>query len=82
MDRGVEMTLIQVYINVQKCDFREGGVPDELDEIAAVEGVATMRPKEENVPEFGVKEILFKETHVQDCIGRVHMCAHGGSLNL
>ena len=56
------------------------------------EGVWTMRTKEENVInnsqteagflESGVKEILFKETHEQVCIGRSHTCAHGGSLNL
>jgi hypothetical protein len=27
MDRGVELTLIQAYINVQKCDFGGGDVP-------------------------------------------------------
>ena len=31
MDGGVEMTLIQAYIDVQKCDFGEGGVAGELD---------------------------------------------------
>ena len=51
-----------------------------------------MGPKEENTvdqtqPEAGflnsgVKEILFKETHEQVGIGRVHTGAHGGSLNL
>ena len=29
-----------------------------------------------------MKEILFKETHEQVCIGRGHACAHGNSLNL
>ena len=37
MDGGVELTMIHTYINVQKCDFGRGGVPDELDGIAAVE---------------------------------------------
>ena len=32
--------------------------------------------------ESRVKEILFKETDEQVCIGRGHTCAHGGSLNL
>jgi hypothetical protein len=56
------------------------------------DGVGTIRSKEENVvnkmqPEAGflksgVKEILFKETHEQVCIGRGHTCAYGSSLNL
>ena len=56
------------------------------------EGVGTMRLKEVNVInktqsevpffESRVKEILFKETHEQVCIGRGHMCAHGSSLNM
>jgi hypothetical protein len=29
--------MIHMYIDVQKCDFRGGGVPGELDGIAAVE---------------------------------------------
>ena len=51
-----------------------------------------MRPKEENVInekqpeagflESGVKEILFKETHQQVCIGRGHSCAQDCSLYL
>ena len=36
IDRGVEMTLIQVYIDVQKCDFGGGVVPSELEGLAAV----------------------------------------------
>ena len=55
-DGGVDMTLIQAYINIQKCDFGGGSVPGELDGIAAVEavkelgeGVGTMGPQEENV---------------------------------
>ena len=51
MDGGVEMTLIQAYIDVQKCDFFRRGVPGELDGIAAVEafkelgkGVGTIGP--------------------------------------
>ena len=55
IDKGVELTMIHTYIDVQKCDFG-GDVPGELDGIAAVEafkelgeGVGTMRPKEENV---------------------------------
>ena len=49
MDGGVELTMIHTYIDVQKCDFGGGGVPGELDRIAAVEafkelgeGVGTM----------------------------------------
>ena len=30
MDGGVELTLIHVYIDVQKCHFGGGGVPGEL----------------------------------------------------
>jgi hypothetical protein len=51
MDGGVEMTLTQSYIDVQKCDFGGGSVPSEFNGIAAVEafkelgeGVGTMRP--------------------------------------
>ena len=36
MDDGVELTLIQAYINVQKYNFGGEGVPGELDGIAAV----------------------------------------------
>ena len=70
-------------------------MPSESDGIAAVEmckelseGVGTMRSKEENVIDKSsqrlceVKEILFKETHKQVCIGRGCMCAHGGSFYL
>ena len=56
------------------------------------EGVGTMRPKEGSAIDKtrsqagflkgGVKEILFKKTHEQVCIGRDHTCAHGSSLNL
>ena len=55
MDGGVEMTLTQVHIDVQKCDIGGGGVPSELDGIAVEvfkelsDGVRTMRPKEKNV---------------------------------
>ena len=35
-----------------------------------------------NFGQSRVKEMLFKETHEQVCIGRGHMCVHGGSLNL
>ena len=52
MDGGVELTMIHMHIDVQKCDFGGGGVPGELDGIAAVEafkelgeGVGTMGPK-------------------------------------
>ena len=55
MDGGVELTMIHTYIDIQKCDFGRGGVPGELEGIAAVEafkelgvGVGTMGPKEEN----------------------------------
>ena len=36
MDGDVEMTLIQACIDVQKCDFRGGDGPGELDGIAAL----------------------------------------------
>ena len=56
VDGGVELTMILMYIDVQKCVFGGGGVPGEWDGIAAVEafkelgeGVGTMRPKQENV---------------------------------
>jgi hypothetical protein len=56
MDGGVELIMTHTYIDVQKCDFRGGGVPGELDKIAAVEGfkelgegVGSMGPKKENV---------------------------------
>ena len=56
IDGGVETTLTQAYIDVQKCDVGGRGVPGELDGIAAVEafkdvgeGVGAMRPKEENI---------------------------------
>ena len=52
----MEVTLIHAYIDVQKSDFRGGGVPGELDGIAAVEafkvlgeGDRTMGPQEENI---------------------------------
>jgi hypothetical protein len=71
-------------------------VPSELDGIAAVEafkelgeGVGTRRPQEEIVTnkkagflESGEKEILFKETHEQVCVGRDHSYAQGSSPNL
>ena len=90
------LVMIHVYIDIQKCDFGGGGVPGELDELAAFkeldEGVGPMGPKKENVidetqPETGfldsgVEEILFKETHEQVGIERGHTGAHGGSLNL
>ena len=37
MDGGLELTMIHTYIDVQKCDFGGGGMPGELDGIAAVE---------------------------------------------
>jgi hypothetical protein len=52
VDGGVELTMINTYIDVQKCDFGGVGVPGELDGIEAVkafkelgEGVGTMGPK-------------------------------------
>ena len=39
MDRGVELTMIHAYIDVQKCDFEGGGVPSELDRIVSGRGV-------------------------------------------
>ena len=51
MDGDVEMTLTQAHIDVQKHDFGGGGMPSELERIAAVEafkelgeGVRTMSP--------------------------------------
>ena len=57
MDGDVELAIIHAYIDVQKCDVGGGGgVPGELDGIAAVEafkelgeGVGSMGPKKENV---------------------------------
>ena len=37
VDGGVEMTLIQVYIDVQKHDLGGGSVPSELDGVPAFE---------------------------------------------
>ena len=37
MDAGVEMTMTQAHIDVQKCDFGGGGMPSEFDRIATVE---------------------------------------------
>jgi hypothetical protein len=75
MDGGVEMTLIQSYIDIQKCDFGGGGVPGELDGIAAVEafkelgeGVGTMRPNEENVIDKMQPEARFLESGVKDIL--------------
>ena len=92
MDGGVEMTLIQAYIDVQKCDFFRRGVPGELDGIAAVEAfkgeeVGTMRPKEENVinnaqPEAGFLRKWSEGNSVQGksyeevCKARGYVCAH------
>ena len=73
MDGGLELAMIHAYIDVQKCDFGGGGVPGELNGIAAVqafkeldEGVWTVRPKEENVinktqPEAGFLDNRVKE---------------------
>ena len=36
MDGGVELAMIQTYIEIQKCNFRGGVVPGELDGTAAV----------------------------------------------
>ena len=88
VDRGVEMTMIQAYMNVQKSDLGGGDVPGELDGIAAVEvfkelgeelGPWGQRRKmsdkthpEAGFLDSGVKEILFKETHEQVGIGRGH----------
>ena len=37
MDGGVQLAMVHTYIDIQKCDFRRGGVPIEYDGIAAVE---------------------------------------------
>ena len=51
-DGGVELTLVNVNINIQEGDMGMRGVPGEMDRIATVElfkegneGVWTMRPK-------------------------------------
>ena len=51
MHGGVELAMIHMYIDIQKCNFGGGGVPGEMVGIAAVEafkdlgeGVGTMRP--------------------------------------
>ena len=68
MDGGVEMTMTQVHIDVQKRDFGVGGVSSELGGIVAIEvfkklgeGGGISRPKEENIidktqPEAGFLE--------------------------
>ena len=56
VDRGVEMTLIQRHINIQKRDLGGGrGMPGEFDEVVAIEafrelgeGVGTMKSEEED----------------------------------
>ena len=52
----VEMTMIQVHINIQKHDLGGGGMPGEFDRTAAIEtfdelgeGGGTMRQEEEDV---------------------------------
>ena len=37
VDGSVEMTLIQVHIDAQRCDIRGGGLPSKFDGIEAVE---------------------------------------------
>jgi hypothetical protein len=97
MDGDVEITMAQAHIDIQKHDFRGGGVPSKFDGITAVEmfkgeGVRTMRAKEGNVIdkmqletellEREVKEILFKETHKRVNIGGVYSSAQCSSLYL
>ena len=52
VDGGVELTLVDVSINIQESDMGLGGVPGEVDRIATVEpfkegdeGVWTMWPE-------------------------------------
>jgi hypothetical protein len=75
MDGGMELTMTHTDIHVQKCDFRGGGVPGELDGIAAVdafkelgEGVGTMRPKEENVIDKTQPEAGFLDSRVKEIL--------------
>ena len=97
MDGGMELTMIHTYIDIQKSDFGGGGVPGELNRIAAVEtfkelseGVGSMGPKKENVidkmqPEAGFLDSGVKEIlfkETQVGIGRGHTGAHGSSFNL
>ena len=70
--------MIHTYVDVQKCDFGGGGVPGELDGIAAVEafkelgeGVGTMGPKKENViaktqPAAGFLDSRVKEILIKE----------------
>ena len=67
MDGGVELTMIHVYIDVQKSDLGGGGVPGEFDGIVAVdafkelvEGVGTMRSKEKNVRIINLQFIFYE----------------------
>ena len=43
IERGAELTVVNVYINVQKGDMGGGSIPGELDRIATVE--RTMLPR-------------------------------------
>ena len=76
MDRSVEMIVIQVHINAQKCDFGGGGdMPSEFDGIVTVEafkepgkGVGTMRLKEENVIDETQPEAGFLDSRVKEIL--------------
>jgi hypothetical protein len=75
MDGDVELTMIHVYIDVQKCDFRGGDVPGELDGISTVEafkelgeGFGTMRPEEENIIDKTQPEAGFLDSGVKEIL--------------
>ena len=75
IDGAVKVTLIQAYIEVQKCHFRRKVVPGELDGIVAVEafkelgeGVGTMRLKEENVIDKTQPEAGFLDSRVKEVL--------------
>ena len=54
VDRIVEITMIQVHIDVQKCDLGGEDVPSELDRIVAVE---TFKQLDEGVGTVGQRRI-------------------------
>ena len=75
MDRGVEKAMAQAHINVQKLNFKGGGVPSELDRIAAVEtlkelgeGIGTMRTKDENVINKTLPEAEILKSRVKEIL--------------
>ena len=72
--------LIQVHIDIQKCDSGRRGVSSELDGIAAVEtfrelseGVGTMRPEEKEVIDETQLEVGLFESGVNEILSRMPM---------